>query len=280
MYVPFSDNGGIKSFDVVIVFREVSLLEHAHRTYPDANLYFWLQTIPNKQFQRHRKNLTKFAVQIIGVSDFHRGVLEDKLKLPAPIRWLNRLSTDRPKSVTYMYNAIDEDLNPDPQIKQDIDKLVFFSSPHKGLDEVLKCFHLAREKRSTLKLYLANPGYLNLDVKTSEGIVCLGELAPKDVLRHVREAFCVFYPQTQFEETFGCVFAEANAVGTPVLAHPIGSAAEVLGNQEQLVDARDPKRVVDRLMHWYKNGAPKVKANEAFRLSHVLDGWETLLSTK
>ena len=84
-------------------------------------------------------------------------------------------------------------------------------------------------------------------------------------------------PMARFVETFGCIFAEANAVGTSVLAHPIGAAPEVLENPAQLVDCRDRAAVVDRLLRWRDEGLPLVKARPEFRLSAVVARWRELL---
>ena len=141
--------------------------------------------------------------------------------------------------ISTCYNPVD--LMPDDTPVQ-ANKLVFFSSPHKGLDQVLRAFEAVRAWRTDWQLFVANPGYLSQDHALPRGVVTLGALPHEEVIRHVREAFCVFYPQATFAETFGLVFAEANAVGTPVLAHSLGSAAEVLGETlaeaRQLVDCR------------------------------------------
>ncbi len=57
-------------------------------------------------------------------------------------------------------------------------------------------------------------------------------------MQHIRESLCVFYPQTQRCETFGLVYAESNAVGTPVLAHDFGAAREVLSSPDQLINGK------------------------------------------
>jgi glycosyltransferase involved in cell wall biosynthesis len=108
--------------------------------------------------------------------------------------------------------------------------------------------------------------------------VVLGALPFPQTVRHMRDAFCVFYAQTTLMETFGLVYAEANAVGTPVLAHPFGSAPEVLCSREQLVDATDPEHVADVLMSWYDGAAPPVYCKDELRLSRVIEEWEALLA--
>jgi glycosyltransferase involved in cell wall biosynthesis len=179
---------------------------------------------------------------------------------------------------------VDDALTPD-RTRVDPDKLVFFSSPHKGLDEVLEAFAHVRRQRPAARLFIADPGcWTDGQASPPEGVVPLGALPHRAVIRHVREAFCAFHPQAQVAEAFGLVFAEANAVGTPVLAHPLGAAEEVLDEQvsdrTQLLDARDPEAAARRLAQWWENGRPSVASQPQFRLSRVLDGWERLLGVR
>jgi glycosyltransferase involved in cell wall biosynthesis len=106
----------------------------------------------------------------------------------------------------------------------------------------------------------------------------LGALPHNAVLKHVSNSFCVLYPNYVFPETFGLVFAEANAVGTPVLGHAIGAASEVLSDNEQLVDCKQIKNVVDRFEKWQREGRPKVEAREEFKIFNVVQNWLKLLS--
>ena len=277
-YLPLKGTAEMPRPDAVVFLRKIGFAEEARATYPDADLYFWLHTMPGKRFSRARARLDRRRVQVVGVSEFHRNALETCSPAIPAMRWAHRMLGGTQRPIRYIYNPLDEGLSPNPGIGRDPDKLVFFSSPHKGIDEVLSCFTLAREQRPSLRLYLADPGYKERPSESVEGVIQLGALAPASIIQHVAEAFCVFYPQTRFEETFGCVFSEANAVGTPVLAHPIGAAPEVLSHPDELVDARDPPRVVDRLMSWYRSGPPRVGPKPEFALPNVLAQWERLLA--
>jgi glycosyltransferase involved in cell wall biosynthesis len=128
-----------------------------------------------------------------------------------------------------------------------------------------------------LKLYVADPGYIkNFDATMLDapGIVKLGSLPQRALLKHVQEALCVFYPQRKKPETFGLVYAEANAVGTPVLAHDFGAAREVLAPTNPPLDASDPGRIIDTLTTWVAEGGPVVGPNPEFSLESVVMKWE------
>jgi len=267
------DRYGSARPDAVILLRRVDQVDLMRQCFPHARLLLWYHVLPSRHFRKYRTTMIRSACEIIAISDFQRRRMIGEMQGKGIYRLLPGGALP---AVHRIYDPIDDDLRPD-NTPVDPDKLVFFSSPHKGLDQVLAAFELVRQRRETVRLYVANPGYMALNLKARPGVVVLGALSHRQVLQHVREAFCVFYPQTTFVETFGLIFAEANAVGTPVLAHPLGSAEEVLNGPRQLVDCRDPKQVVDHLLKWYEQGRPQVAGREQFRLSHIAAKWERLL---
>ena len=276
-YVPFDYAGGwghLPRAEAVVVLRQHKVLGRVRERFPTSRLALWLHCVPGSKRRRLAAALRDAGATAVCVSNAHRGALHD---------FLRRKAGDGPASApsARIYNPVDDDLAPDGTAV-DPDKLVFFSSPHKGLAEVLAAFAHVRTRRPTARLFLADPGYwTGARPDLPEGAVPLGPLPHRAVLRHVREAFAVFYPQASFEETFGLVFAEANAVGTPVVAHPHAAAREVLGETpgegRQLVDARDPEAAARRLGRWWEAGRPAVSAEPRFRTARVVRDWERLL---
>lgn len=183
-----------------------------------------------------------------------------------------------------LYNPIDDHLLPD-NTPRDPQKLLFLSSPIKGLEEVLNHFIALNERvKKPFHLYVADPGYkikghrFSTDtLKAMDNVIVLGALSHDKVIAHLRDSFCIFYPQQTFSETFGIIYAEANAVGTPVISHDIGSAKEVLGGGSQIININEPNRILKTLEDWQARGAPVVSVNPAFRLSAVISAWEALL---
>ena len=271
-YTPYDFKSGtprLAGAEAVVVLRAHKTLLRIRRHYPEARLFLWRHCFAGSGCKALGDIVRETGAHAVAVSHHHAQTLR---------AFVAEHSGDA-VPVSVCYNPVE--LEPDETPVQP-NKLVFFSSPHKGLDQVLRAFEAARAWRPDLQLFVANPGYLSQEHRLPRGVVTLGALPHREVIGHVREAFCVFYPQSTFAETFGLVFAEANAVGTPVLTHPIGSAGEVLGETPeaggQLVDARDVGAVVARLRQWHETGRPGVKARQAFRLGRVLDGWEALLS--
>lgn len=282
-YHPFSLKGLGKLLpdaEVVIVINSPKLLRKTRRAYPAARLFLWMHCFPGK---RRKKIINKYAAEswtsIIAVSDTLRSHVEDCLST-YPEYGRNSKTGGRLANVLTVFNPVDDELLPD-HCQVDPSKLVFFSSPHKGLEQVLEAFSAVKKEFPSMRLCLANPGYWPMPENIEEEAVeILGALKHEEVMEHVREAFCVFYPQSRFKETFGLVFAEANAVGTPVITHSIGAAGEVLKNKEQLVDVTDTENVVKKLKKWIQNGRPQVDLDEKFRLRKVLDSWENLFRIK
>jgi len=210
----------------------------------------------------------------VGVSETHRRNIREYFD-GARVVWplASRVHVD------YVYNPIPDELSRS-DAPYDPRKLVFFSTPGKGLDLVLEAFQEVRREMPDMRLHVASPGYGdeqgNNGAELSGNVTFLGKLSHSDIMREVRTALCVFYPANRIPETFGLVFAESHAVGTPVLAHPFGAACELLGNDE-LIDAGNITAIVARVRAWRNGARPVVYGNDQLRLSNVAEAWERLL---
>lgn len=258
--------------DTLVVLRCHKILRRIRRNHPNARLLLWIHCFPGHKQSKLGSALSQTDTELIAVSEFHRRMLSDFIRENEP-------DLERSIRTHCIYNPIPNELKPDGS-PWSPDRLVFFSSPHKGLTEVLAHFRALREIFPSLFLDIANPGYMKLghEVALTRGVRILGSLRHSDMMARLRRAFCVFYPQSSFPETFGLVLVEANAVGTPVLTHPLGAAPEVLGHSEQLVDANNPREVIARFCHWRRFGRPPVTVSRRFRLSDVLASWRRLLA--
>lgn len=263
-YLPYHHREPLEDARAVVLLRACKLMKSVRDHQPDAQKYLWLHCFPGARRKHLLANARRYDFSVVTVSDAHRKAVAQRCSAPA--------RTDR---LLVAYNPVVIPTFPTSP-RHDPNKLVFFSSPHKGLDQVLEMFAHVRRTMPELSLYIANPGYLADAQVLDEGVIQLGALSQYEVLRHVRDALCVFYPQTRFAETFGLVFAEANAVGTPVLAHDLGSASEVL-TQEQLVDCTDPKAVTSKLESWRNGVRPSLSLKPQFGLDSVIQRWVDLI---
>jgi glycosyltransferase involved in cell wall biosynthesis len=186
-------------------------------------------------------------------------------------------------------------------------KLVFFSSPNKGLDFTLDAFGYLRRRMPELRLVVGNPGYKAARAARGAGVEWLGAQPQARIHAEVRSALCTFFPNFVIPETFGLVFAESHALGTPVLTHDCGAAREIVADPQQtlpltrghlLYEAavrplgpawrRAASRLaaraglfdayLERIRAWRGGARPRATPDPRFRASHVMARWRSLLT--
>ena len=228
----------------VIVNRESRALAAARDLYPNARVYLWLHDRVSPRSKRARRIaadaaiLRELAVEVICVSDTQRAAVE------AALRWMN--VSDRVAART-IYNPVEDALRPDGT-PVDERKLVFLSSPNKGLKFTLDAFSAIRRALPDMRLVVGNPGYRHGDETRLDGVEYLGPQPQERIHAEVRTALCTFFPNFVIPETFGLVLAESKALGTPVLTHDCGAALEVLGDPEQVLPVTPAKRIYEGLL--------------------------------
>lgn len=287
----------------VIVNRDSRALSVARELYPNARLHLWLHDRVRPRSKRARRiaadarMLRDLAVKVICVSDTQRRSVE------AALRWMK--AGDRVSACT-LYNPVADDLRPDGSTV-DERKLVFLSSPNKGLKFTLDAFRALRRAMPDMRLVIGNPGYRADEASGLEGVEYLGPQPQARIHAEVRTALCTFFPNFVIPETFGLVLAESKALGTPVLTHDCGAALEVLADPAQVLPVTAPRRVyeallggcstrcrrgparaaaalglfdmyVDRIRAWRAGGRPATGPDPRFRLSAVTRGWQDLLT--
>jgi glycosyltransferase involved in cell wall biosynthesis len=300
-YRPPSRIAGVEH---VIVIRDSRALAVVRALYPEARMYLWVHDQLNPGSKRGRRlastahHLRELAVRVVCVSDTQRRGVEATLR---------QIHVDDCVTARTIYNPVEDTLVPDGSAVDDR-KLVFFSSPNKGLAFALDAFRALHRRMPDLRLQVGNPGYKTRKAAHLEGVEYLGPQPQERIHREVRTALCTFFPNFVIPETFGLVFAESKAVGTPVLTHDCGAAAEVVADPRQLLPVtfaqkayekalsgfpprwrRAPARIADRLglfdpyverIHAWRSGTrPHAAPDPRFRLTAVVDQWRALLGT-
>jgi glycosyltransferase involved in cell wall biosynthesis len=285
----------------VIVNREPGALRTMQEIYPGARLYLWLhdRIEPGGKRARaltaHAALLRRTAVTAVCVSDWQRGGIEAVL----------RGAGSEVRALT-LYNPVDDALTPDGTAV-DRGKLVFFSSPNKGLAYALDAFDELRRRMPDLRLVIGNPGYKADPAGRRAGVEFLGPQPQARMHAEVRGALCTFHPNFVIPETFGLVFAESHALGTPVLTHACGAAPEIVADPGQLLPVTDASRryealagslpeswrygparlaaaaglfdaYVERVRNWREGARPVSGPDARFRLSTIIAQWRALLS--
>lgn len=269
-YTPFKANEDFKATHVVVL-RAPLVLKTARKQFPSAKLFLWNHDIfGGAGWQEGFQAIVDTQAVPICVSDWHKTQMYDFM---GQLRFQGAIPSRR------IYNPIADDLRPD-ETPVDKDKLVFFSSPHKGLEHTLKIFEQFKnfKELKDMKLYVANPGYFDDAVLASESLVSLGRLPHGAALDHVRSALGVLHLNAGYPETFGLVHAECNAVGTPYLSSKIGANPETADHPSNLIDVNDAKAVIDRIIQWRTVDRPRVRGNPNFRMSKITREWEELLA--
>ena len=96
------------------------------------------------------------------------------------------------------------------------------------------------------------------------------------MMQHVRESLCIFYPQESFSETFGLIYAEANAHETAIIASDIGAAREIMSDNNQPIDVSDTKVIIKTLKMWQKN-YPNIAYDNKFSRENIRNQWTDIL---
>lgn len=287
----------------VIVNRDSRALPFVRKYYPAARVYLWL----HDRFHPHARRarwlaataplLRESAATVICVSDWQRRGVEATLRSIGLAGVVQALT---------IYNPVDDALRPDATAV-DAGKLVFFSSPNKGLDFALDAFAELKRVIPQLRLLIGNPGYKEGAAAPRAGVEYLGPQPQVRMHQEVRSALCTFFPNFVIPETFGLVFAESHALGTPVLTHDCGAAAEIVGDPAQLLPVsaaarcyeaaagalpaswrRGPARLaaaaglfdayIERISRWRGGERPQTGPDPRFLLSTVTAQWRALLS--
>ncbi len=263
------------SFDHVVVLRKLPQLISYQKQFKNSRFYLWLHTYKNKEFVLKRLIKTPRPFHIIGNSLTHQKHLNQSLQGG----WLGTLlNLCRAKKITvnHAYNPIPQFWSALKTTDKNLNQIMFISAPNKGLEQVLTYFQSLKLTSPGLKLLVANPGYrADLD-EPIDGVEYLGALPQEELLKKVAESLCVFYPQTSFAETFGLIYAEANAVGTPVLAHDIGSAREILHPNNPLVDGHDIKAITEQVKKW-QDKLPDVGYRNEFDETAIYQQWQDIM---
>jgi glycosyltransferase involved in cell wall biosynthesis len=287
----------------VVLNRDSRALPRVRELFPQARVYLWVHDQLNPGSKRGRRLastaalLREMAVTVVCVSDAQRRGVEATLA---------RIGVSNEVRALTIYNPVADDLQPDGSAV-DAGRLVFFSSPNKGLNFALDAFAAVRRALPSVRLLVANPGYKSDRIARLPGVELLGALPQARVHAVVRGALCTFFPNFLIPETFGLVFAESHALGTPVLTVDCGAALEVLNDREEVLPMRGAYRVyeralgglspgwrrgparlaaaaglfdefVERIRAWHAGARPRVGPDPRFHLSTVAAHWRALLT--
>ncbi len=255
-YMPLSWASALKPKNVICL-RALPNFEQ----YPNAKWFVWFHDLATtSNYSAYLDTMVKYNATGIAVSDWHvQNILQHCPGMP----------------IKRIYSPVDESCY--SYVRQgDVDnlQLVWLSSPHKGLDKALDLFQTLRETNPGYKLVVFNPGYWFETQKPMRNVINLPK-AKREIMRSIiSRSLCVFYP-TAFEETFGLVAAEANAMGTPLACYKVAALAESVSPGNGF--CASPEELAAKIGIWSNGGRPVVSGQEEFRFEEIYKDWEKIL---
>ena len=256
--------------DHVVVLRKFPQLRAFQQQFPQAQTHLWIHTYKNWEYVLKRGVRMARPWQLIGNSHTHAADCDRLLHQGLLGRMFNVFKPRIP--ISTCYNPIPAALADHPPQARDPNKLLFLSAPNKGLAQVLASFQQLNQLLPELQLYVANPGSREDQPESLANVHYLGALPADEVKQHLATSLCVFYPQDSFAETFGLIYAEANALGTPVLAHDIGAAREILHPNNPLINAQDLSQITHTIQTW-QQALPQVSYRPEFDEPAIYQQW-------
>lgn len=226
--------------------------------------YLWLHDVANPG-DIDVQSLKDHKIQVIGVSDWHRKNIRDSL--PGYF-----------DTVKYIYNPVPDEIYAKESPCYDPTILVWCASPHKGIANAVEVFKEIKRKNDKMQLLVFNPGYFGMDsskLSVIPGVNVYGPNSCTVLWNVIKKSLCVFYP-TEYQETFGCIAAEANALGVPIVTNDLAGLKESVSSSVQY--ARTNEEVIEKVLDWNKNGRPDIRGQDKFKLSSVLLEWVQLLA--
>lgn len=253
----------------MILFGKPDLI-HAHVTYPagwvammlarEFNIPFIIKEcmgpfpFKNRHFLDGHGNITKWireplenASQIIVMSPF-LGFLMLRHGIKA--------------DVAFPYPVDERIFKPTPTQKDRLHKANFFTlctlSKEKGIDDLLRGIVLALREDPNLFFTIGGPGPLDHYMKLAaslgilENIKWLGAISRADAVHFFNEADA-FIMLSHFD-TFGMVYAEALAMGKPVIATRCGGADDIINEENGLlVNVGDVGQIAQAIIRMSKS---------------------------
>jgi len=242
-------------YDVVISTNYIHFTKHLE----DYNIkfdkaYFWMH---NEYFYKwyrgnELKNWSSYLQDnrlkgIVGVSKFHEEYLtEHKTEL-------FNYSDEQHPPILSIDNAIDlNDYNNVPPQDKIKGRIIWSSSPDRGLDLILSNWNKWKELRPDLSLVICSPPYsskwFNHDVSQLKDVMWLGALNPSDLkIEQLRAEYWVY--ASDYLETYCITALEMMMAGVKILTNGAGNIKHLInkGSRGELIEI-NPDTIIETLL--------------------------------
>tara|TARA_R100000988_G_scaffold102961_1_gene80163 strand:- start:6092 stop:7123 length:1032 start_codon:yes stop_codon:yes gene_type:complete len=271
-----------QNYHTIVIQRDPTNLKFLKRVYPNARFVIWLHDFfESSIWAKISPEDLQYIVdnaKLICVSEWHK----ENFKVNLTLRKIKNVNID------YNHFFINEPKIP-KNLKVNKYKLSFMSAGHKGLEFTLRIFEHLYKINNKFRLYIANPTYdQKYEFSNSKGsVINLGNISRDEVCKHLKTSLCALHLNNVYPETFGCVNAEANLMGTPVLCYNLGATPEILDlpfihNQiiepnPFRVDLNELTHITEQILKWQIK-RPDVKLNPILNKEKIMQKWiENLL---
>lgn len=264
-YIKAKSYIGTDIVKAAVSYRDPRPLKAMKERFPHAKLFLWCQDLISPQYAEYVPWMIENNVTLICLSGFHRSQAIQALRL---------LDYREALQIRVVPNPIEDDLRNPEKEEVDYNKMVWLSAPMKGWKEGRECFEKLYSTHPEFRLHVFHPEYDSTALGPDHpGIVKRGPVPPSQLIDEVSTSLCLFYPNVSFPETFGIVFAECDALGTPVLAHQFGASSEVTDHMSETMDCSNHEAVIKRVLAWQSGERPVVEARNEYRLKNVVKEW-------
>ena len=238
--------------EVVVVLRDPIQLPRVRRLYPGARATLWVHD-PIRYCDAAYRDAASGFDDVVAVS-----------RRQAELWRLHGVPHAR---------AVHNPMPPLPVRRPTDPHMLVSTSDKTDFRRLHRIFVALRNMDARFHMHVCVPHHFR-DGDVPEGMVVHGNLPRGNVLRLLASALCVVYP-TDFQESFGYVFAEPMALGVPVVTNdvPGSSASEMLRSPPPLrCDARD-EEFCSTIVRWSRTGQPRIDAPPFLQpeeVSHLL----------
>lgn len=217
---------------------------------------------------------SKNAISIVAVSNFHKD---------------NVMSKFPDTSIQVIYNPLYPELyvkHSPNTIEFNENQIIFASSWSKGLHNVITIACEYYKVNSSFKLLLLKPSYdtCNYNFSNYPFINVLGNIKNKsEYCKLVQSCLCVL--TTSYQETFGCIFAEAMHLGVPVIGdNSIRAGFQEIIPGEYLCNFRNTQEVIskinalkERKRRQEQKDIHEVSLDSKFYSKHIIEEWKNIV---
>lgn len=163
----------------------------------------------------------------------------------------------------------------------DKNRIVFASAWIKGIDTILNLFDKLYIKYPNFYLNILSPNHGKIDIenriKNKPYFKLSGTITDKQELSQILQtSLCLI--STEFPETFGCIFAEAYYLKTPVIATHIPNGLYEYIDINHRCNLKNYDEFEHLLISFYEK-RPKVELDEKFLDTNIVNKWHSLLES-